>query len=188
MKNQIELNDKKIEYTLKISKRARKMRLAVYCDGNFVVTAPRNVNQSLIEQFIIKKAQWVIGKLEYFKNFEGKIIPQSNESNFPQYKNQAMAVAQNRIGYFNELYCFKFNKINIRNQKTRWGSCSKKGNLNFNYKIALLPPRLADYIIVHELCHLGEFNHSYKFWNLVAKTMPDYLERRGELRRVGVVC
>lgn len=188
MKNQIELNERKIEYTLKISKRARKMRMAVYCDGNFVVTAPWNVNQNLIEQFIVKKSQWVIDKLERFKNFEGKIIPQNNESNFPQYKDQAIAVAQNRIEYFNRLYCFKFNKINIRNQKTRWGSCSKKGNLNFNYKIALLPPRLADYIVVHELCHLGEFNHSYKFWNLVAKTMPDYLERRGELRQVGIIC
>lgn len=188
MKHQIELYERKIEYTLRVSKRARKMRLAIYCDGNFVVTVPQSMNQNLIEQFIVKKAQWVINKLERFKNFEGKIIPQSNKSNFPQHKDQAMAVAHSRIEYFNGLYCFKFNKINIKNQKTRWGSCSKRGNLNFNYKIALLPPRLADYIVVHELCHLGEFNHSYKFWNLVAKTMPDYLDRRKELKRIGVVC
>ena len=80
----------------------------------------------------------------------------------------------------------RFNKINIKNQKTRWGSCSKKGNLNFNYKIALLPQHLADYIIVHELCHLGEFNHSRSFWNLVAKVFPEYLGIRNELRRSGI--
>jgi hypothetical protein len=62
----------------------------------------------------------------------------------------------------------------------------RKGNLNFNYKIALLPERLADYIIVHELCHLKEVNHSQKFWNLVAKMMPDYLEIRNELKRSGI--
>ncbi|PIP23438.1 MAG: hypothetical protein COX90_01110 [Candidatus Nealsonbacteria bacterium CG_4_10_14_0_2_um_filter_38_17] len=70
----------------------------------------------------------------------------------------------------------------MKNQKTRWGSCFKKGNPNFNYKIALLSQRLADYIVVHELCHLGELNHSQKSWNLVAKAVPDYPEIRDELK------
>ncbi|MCX6797673.1 MAG: DUF45 domain-containing protein [Candidatus Falkowbacteria bacterium] len=63
---------------------------------------------------------------------------------------------------------------------------SKKGNLNFNYKIALLPSKIVDYIIVHELCHLREFNHSQKFWNLIARAIPDYLEIRSELKRSGL--
>ena len=100
---------------------------------------------------------------------------------FLEYKEEARELARRRIEYFNQMYGFKFNTISIRNQKTRWGSCSRKGNLNFNYKIALLPARLSDYIIVHELCHLGEFNHSSKFWNLVAQTIPDYSARRKEL-------
>ncbi|MCU0660293.1 MAG: M48 family metallopeptidase [Candidatus Pacebacteria bacterium] len=87
---------------------------------------------------------------------------------------------------FNKVYKFKFNKVSIKNQKTRWGSCSKRGNLNFNYKIALLPEKLAEYVVVHELCHLGQFNHSQKFWNLVAKTMPDYLDIKEELKRSGL--
>ena len=90
------------------------------------------------------------------------------------------------MGYFNGVYKFKFNKVNIRNQKTRWGSCSAKGNINFNYKIALLPERLADYIIVHELCHLGEFNHSRKFWDLVVEAIPDHREIRSELKQKGI--
>jgi len=91
-----------------------------------------------------------------------------------------------KVAKFNKIYGFEYNKINIKNQKTRWGSCSKKGNLNFNYKIALLPERMAEYIVVHELCHLGEFNHSRKFWNLVAKTMPEYQEITEDLKRSGL--
>lgn len=74
------------------------------------------------------------------------------------------------------------NRVAIRDTKSRWGSCSKKGNLNFNYRIAFLPPRLADYIVVHELCHLQEFNHSQKFWDLVSLAVPDYKILRKELK------
>jgi len=104
---------------------------------------------------------------------------------YQENKDKALWIVKDRIEYFNTFYNFKWNRIVIRNQKTRWGSCSRKGNLNFNYKIALLPPESADYIIVHELCHLGEFNHSQKFWDLVAKTIPDYLTIRKDLRKNG---
>ena len=108
-------------------------------------------------------------------------------ANYLKYKDVALSLAKSRLEYFNVIYNFKYNKVVIRNQKTRWGSCSKKGNLNFNYKIALLPPKTADYIIIHELCHIGEFNHSKNFWDLVAKTMPDYKEVRGSLRKKGQI-
>lgn len=183
MKKRIELHKKRVEYTLKVSSRARRMRLAIYCDGAFVVTVPQNMDQGLVERFIIKKSQWVIDKLEYFKNFSGKIFIKSTKKDFADNKEEASALAERRIEHFNKTYKFQFNKINIKNQKTRWGSCSRKGNLNFNYKIALLPQRMTDYIIVHELCHLREFNHSRKFWNLVEKTMPDYLDIRAELKK-----
>ena len=102
---------------------------------------------------------------------------------YKENKEKARALAKERLEYFNAFYGYKWGKIAIRNQKTRWGSCSKKGNLNFNYKIALLPQKYSDYIIVHELCHLGEFNHSKNFWDLVAKTVPDYLVIRKDLRK-----
>ena len=102
--------------------------------------------------------------------------------NYKIYKKKALEIVNERIIFFNQFYGYKWNNIVIRNQKTRWGSCSKKGNLNFNYKIALLPSEVADYIIVHELCHLGEFNHSQNFWNLVAKTIPDYKAIRKNLK------
>lgn len=186
MKKQIALNKRKVDYTLRLSKRARRMRLAIYRDGAFVVTAPWSINQNIIEQFIIKKSQWVLDKLDYFKKFSGYSLVKSNGKDFSQNKKAALALAKERIEHFNNIYEFKFNKVNIKNQKTRWGSCSSLGNLNFNYKIALLSQQLSDYIIVHELCHLGEFNHSPKFWNLVAKSIPDYFEIKNELKRSGV--
>ena len=102
--------------------------------------------------------------------------------NFIINKEAAASLVTLRLAHFNTLYNFKYNRISIRNQFSRWGSCSRKGNLNFNFRIALLPSELADYIIVHELCHLGEFNHSKKFWNLVTLTIPNWQRLRNELR------
>lgn len=185
MKRQIELREKKVEYTLKMSKRARRMRLSIHYGGNFTVTAPQNLSENAIKRFIVEKSRWIIDKLEYFKRFSGQVFFKGNKKDYTEYKEPALILAQKRIEHFNGIYGFKFNKISIKNQRTRWGSCSKKGNLNFNYKIFLLPERLADYIVVHELCHLGEFNHSQNFWKLVAKTTPDYLEIRRELKKSG---
>ena len=185
MKKQIEIHKVKVDYTLRLSKRSRRMRLAIYRGGALVVTAPQGINQNFIENFIIKKSQWVLDKLEYFNKFSEFILPKSGEKEFLKHKNKALDLAEDRIKYFNNHYKFKVNKISIKNQKTRWGSCSSKGNLNFNFKIALLPEHISDYIIVHELCHLGQFNHSQKFWNLVAKTVPDYLEIKKEFKRNG---
>lgn len=105
-----------------------------------------------------------------------------SKSEYLKYKNQALELVRNKLEHFNKFYNFKYNKVTVRNQSTRWGSCSKSGNLNFNYKLALLPENLVDYVVVHELCHLGEFNHSKNFWDLVARTVPDFKERRQELR------
>ena len=117
-----------------------------------------------------------------------RVVPRKKKrvnKKYKENKERALLIVKDRIEYFNTFYNFKWNRIVIRNQKTRWGSCSKKGNLNFNYKIALLPPKSADYIIVHELCHLGEFNHSQKFWDLVGETIPDYKAIRKDLRKNG---
>ncbi|MCX6716659.1 MAG: M48 family metallopeptidase [Candidatus Taylorbacteria bacterium] len=99
-------------------------------------------------------------------------------------RENARAFIERKSEEFNKFYGYKINRISIRNQRTRWGSCSKKGNLNFNYRLILLPERLADYVIVHEICHLGEFNHSSKFWALVERTIPDYRERRQILKKI----
>ena len=182
MKKQIELNNKKVNYVLRESKRAKRMRLTIYCAGDFVVTKPFRLSEKLTEQFIKQKADWILSKLEYLKKFKNNSLFINNKNNFLKHKEEALNFISARIDLYNKIYKFDFNKISIRNQKTRWGSCSKKKNLNFNYKILFLPKEAADYIVVHELCHLKEFNHSIKFWNLVAKVIPNYLEIRKNLR------
>lgn len=185
MEKKITIKNKKISYTLKKSKRARRMRLAVYCDGAVIVTTPHDLKENIVERFLKEKSQWLVSKLDFFRQFEDHAIAKYSHEDYLKLKEDAYKLAESRLLYFNKIYKFKYNKISIKNQKTRWGSCSKKGNLNFNYKIVLLPPQIADYIIVHELCHLKEFNHSKKFWNLVAKAMPDYLAIRKKLKKSG---
>lgn len=182
MKKNIELHKRKVQYTLKVSDRAKRMRIAVYCDGGLVVTSPKNIHLNIIEQFLIRKSQWILDKIDSFSSFESVLSTKDSKEEYLKNKGNALLLAKEKIDKFNKIYKFKYNQINIKNQKTRWGSCSRKGNLNFNYKIALLSDKLSDYIIIHELCHLGEFNHSQKFWNLVAKAMPDHKDIRNSLK------
>lgn len=187
IQKQIILHDRQVDYTLRKSLRARRMRIAVYCDGSVVVTTPMFLTETAVERFLREKAQWLMAKIALFKQYEGRIVLRHSKADYVKHKADAYTLTRERVAHFNALYGFAVHAINIKNQKTRWGSCSRKGNLNFNYKIALLPQRLADYIVVHELCHLGEFNHSKKFWNLVARAMPNHAELRKELRKTGVV-
>lgn len=183
----IHIGDRNIPYTLKISPRTRHLRLVVYPGGDFVVTAPKNFQLNTIENFIKKKSQWIIRAIDRMSHFAKPILKKRRtKADFLKHKGVAEKIVKERLEYFNSTYHFSYNKITVRNQKTRWGSCSRKGNLNFNYKIALLPEKLADYIIVHELCHLGEFNHSKKFWNLVEQTVPYYKNARAELQKNGL--
>ena len=98
------------------------------------------------------------------------------------HKEQARELVHAKVAFWNQQYAYSFGRIAIRNQRRCWGSCSSNRNLNFNYKILFLPERLVDYIIVHELCHLEQFNHSPQFWELVEKTLPHYKELRKELK------
>ncbi len=183
MKKTIRLKNQKIEYKLRESRRVRRLKLAVYCDGSFVVTAPRGFDFSRIEEFIAQKAEWVLEKLDFAKK-RGRSLAfsRNSEREYRKLKHEALSLAGRKTAEFNQIYGFEYNKISVRNQKTRWGSCSKKGNLNFSYKIALLPEKYIDYIIAHELCHLEEFNHSPIFWNLVARAIADFKEIKIKIR------
>lgn len=185
MKKQIKLQNKKVDYLVKKSNRAKRLRLAIYCDGSFVVTVPKGLNTARIENYILQKAEWVLDKIRVMKKrSHDPVFTKRSEKEYLELRDEALKMAQEKVGRFNKVYGFKFNKIAIKNQKTRWGSCSKRGNLNYNYKIALLPEKLADYIIVHELCHLKEFNHGRKFWNLVERVLPDYKERIEKIKKL----
>lgn len=107
-------------------------------------------------------------------------------AHYNEHKERARILIHERLTYWNTFYNCAYNKVAIRNQSTRWGSCSMKKNLNFNYRIALLPQELMDYVIVHELCHLIEFNHSPAFWACMARALPDHEARKGVLRAINM--
>jgi len=108
--------------------------------------------------------------------------PAAVKKHYAEHKEAARALCYARLEHYNQYYNLPYNRVAIRNTRSRWGSCSSKQNLNFNYRILFLPPELQDYLIVHELCHLQEMNHGPHFWSLVAEQVPDYKIRMAELR------
>jgi predicted metal-dependent hydrolase len=169
-------------FTLKRNSRSRTLRIAVHRDGTCVVTAPRFLSERRIRAFVASKADWIKEKQKAFEKLGPVPTKIDNVKGYKENKKKALALVQSRIDILNEAYDFPYKKISIRNQKTRWGSCSSTGTLSFNWKIVLLSPAEADYIIVHELCHLGQMNHSLKFWALVAHTCPNHKAIRKHLR------
>ncbi len=163
------------------------MRLTVRCDGSVVVTAPPGVSLSVVEKMVSGKREWILSKLDLFKSVDSGAVRKFSRDDYLKHKDRALEIIKERITFYGEIYRCSFNRICVKNQRTRWGSCSKKGNLNFNYKIIFLPEILRDYIIVHEVCHLRELNHSPKFWALVGRVFPNYLELRRELIKQGIL-
>ncbi len=119
----------------------------------------------------------------FLKIFKQKLVPRGNKRGLSKHRELARAIVHQKLAQWNEYYKLPLRKVFIKNQKTRWGSCSSRGNLNFSYRIVYLPEELQDYLIVHELCHLKQFNHSKAFWDLVGETIPDYKIRRSELKK-----
>lgn len=169
-------------YTLRKSKRSKHLRLRIYGDGRVVMTAPWWLSGRVIEKFFKDKSEWIREKLDGLK----RVRPQASKFTREDYlarKEEARVLVEERIAHYNAIYGFPLNRISIRHQKTRWGSCSSRKNISINYKIIYLPQAMQDYLIVHELCHLRELNHSPKFWALVAQTVPDYREVKRALRQ-----
>ncbi|MFA6908866.1 MAG: SprT family zinc-dependent metalloprotease [Patescibacteria group bacterium] len=159
------------------------MRLSVHHDGTVIITSPFGVHQSVAEQFIRQKSEWISRQIARFKKLNVQPLPRNSRADYMKHKEVARAFVTERIGRYRGQNTFTVRGVSIRNQKTRWGSCSRKGNISFNYRIVFLPVRLAEYIVVHELCHLKQFNHSRAFWELVRSFVPEYKEIRRELQR-----
>ena len=169
------------EYVLTRNKRSRSIRISVSVGGAIRVSAPPRAPLTLIEQTITKNVDWIHRQQ---KKISSKHIIHINTADIPSLKQHTKELLDTKLPHFAKLYGVVYKQVAIRDQKSRWGSCSARGNLNFNYKLALLPPQLADYIIIHELCHLREMNHSAKFWKLVVEACPRYKEYRKELRNM----
>ena len=177
------------DYVTKRSSRGRSIHITVRHTGEVFVTAPRLMPEFLIHRFVHQKRDWIEKKVNDFKNHPVSVfslmLRKRSRKDYLANKGQALKILKERLKYFNGHYGFAYKGIMIRDQKSRWGSCSAKGNINFNYKLILLPPELRDYVVVHELCHLKELNHSRKFWGLVAEAAPDYKAKRRKLKGIG---
>lgn len=180
--NTITLRERTIPYTLVINRRIKHMRITIHTGGLCTVTVPGLFQKYTHKQHLIKKADWILKKIDYFSTLPPQETPTHTKSTYKEYKEKVRVMVLEKLQHYNAIYNFTYNNVSIKNQKTLWGSCSRQGNLSFNYKLAFLSERQVDYIIVHELCHLSEFNHSQKFWDLVARTIPEYKSIRKEIR------
>lgn len=102
-----------------------------------------------------------------------------------RYRDEARRKIEERVAFYHPLTGGKYTSITIRDQKSRWGSCSSRGTLSFNYRLIFAPPAVLDYVVIHELCHLTHMDHSKNFWNKVADIMPDYRLQRQWLKDHG---
>jgi len=182
-KKHILINGELIQYNLKRSKRAHNLSLSIDCTAGVIAVKPWFVSTRTLEKFILQKQNWIFKHLDRFSKLDLKALPKSSKTFYKKYKEEIKIDAIKILEKYNKFYNFTYNKISIKNQKTRWGSCSIKNNLNLNYRIKLLPQKLKEYIVVHELCHLKEFNHSKNFWKLIEKTIPDYKNIKKELKK-----
>lgn len=170
------------KYNVEVRRSKRKSAtIKITADMQIVVYVPLYVSDNEIERMVISKSKWID---EHMLKVQSTIDERSKleKITFEQIKelaDQAVEYIPKRVKYYAEKENFVYNKITIKNLVSRWGSCSTKGNLNFNCLLMLTPDYVIDYIVVHELCHLREMNHSEKFWTEVEKIMPDY--QRAEL-------
>jgi len=182
MKREVVLNGQTVIYTLRQSRRARHVRMTVDPDEGLVVVVPNLWFERFVEKFLQQKSSWILKHLTRMKKqMDGKTVIRHSKTDYAKNKEAVLAHITKRVEFFNSLYKFRYNKISLRNQTSLWGSCTRAGNLQFNYKLIHLPPAALDYVVVHEICHLQEHNHGPRFWSLVAKVIPDYKKIRRSL-------
>lgn len=196
MVKKIIISGKEISYHIRKYKLAKNIRLSIRpCFDNEIgctddaqlkisVSLPKRISLEAGEKFIEEKKHWILEKINELSKNENLNISNNKKSNYKKDRSRARKIITSRAKYFSDTYGFQFGKIAIRAQRTRWGSCSRDGNLNFNYKLIYLSPELMDYVIVHELCHLDQFNHSKKFWFLVGEIIPNYRELRRQIKKM----
>ena len=167
----------------------RTTALQVTPDGRVIVRAPKRCPRSFIEAFVRRKEDWVIRQLARFekqrKEHPPAEQPPLSDKDRARYISIARDIFTHKAAYYARIMGVSYGRITIREQKTRWGSCSSKGNLNFNWRLILAPEEVLDYVVVHELAHRREMNHSKAFYAVVESVLPDYRQARRWLRDHG---
>lgn len=162
----------------------RRFKLSITQEGVLTVTVPRLVPLKFIKAFVEGQSVWIRDMLRTIgqQGCQPRISAEQKKERFENHREKSLVLVESRIEMFRGRVGAVPICITIRDTRTRWGSCSARGALSFNYRLIFLPMHLVDYVVVHELCHLRELNHSARFWILVENILPDYADRRRELK------
>ena len=178
-------------YDVELIRSSRKtIAIEIHPDLRIKVRAPLRTPQYRIMEFLKEKEHWIDLHLEKMRQRQegGADQPSKvpvSEQEIRELTELAKQVIPQRVAFFAGQMGVTYGRITIRNQKTRWGSCSQAGNLNFNCRLMKMPPEVLDYVVVHELCHRKQMNHSRAFWEEVEKVLPDYRVTRQWLKQNG---
>ena len=169
-----------------IRTKRKTISIKVNNDLTITVRAPIFTSDKEIGEILKSKEKWISKCIEQIKreNEELSKIDYFTAEEISKLADKALNYIPGRVKYYADIIGVTYGKITIRNQKTRWGSCSSKGNLNFNYRLFYLPEELLDYVVVHELAHRRHMNHSKEFWQEVERYFPDYKICRKKLKEV----
>ena len=155
----------------------KSIGIQITADG-VVVRAPKGLSAAEIDRFVQSKRSWIEGHLSKIPAPQ----PKFTQTEIEALAQKALTVIPDRVRHFAPIVGVTYGNITIRNQRSRWGSCSGKGNLNFNCLLMLTPGHVIDYVVVHELCHRLEMNHSPRFWAQVERVLPSYRQSLDWLR------
>lgn len=179
------IDGKALSYRLVRSNR-KSIVVQVCRDGSVVVRVPLGCPEEKAAEFVEQKRDWILRNIGKMQAAEQKRCQQELT---PAQKNEKLLEARRvfpqRVEFYAKKMGVTYGRITIREQKSRWGSCSGKGNLNFNWKLIRMPGKILDYVVVHELAHRREMNHSPAFYRIVASVLPDYRERERWLKEHG---
>jgi hypothetical protein len=169
------------------------MALQVFADERIVVRAPNRIAKKDVQRFLQEHEEWIYQKQQTLRTRVRKKQEARAQYEIPAYEDLSdMEKCRIRVHFLERLRLYAprmgvtYNRVTIRNQKGRWGSCSSKGNLNFNYRLHYLPQELMDYVVVHELAHRIYMDHSSAFWEMVEKYNPDYKNCKLRLKEIGI--
>lgn len=177
-------------YTCVIRRSQRKtLALRVVSPGEIEVRAPLHTPAAQIDAFLRQNARWIDRHLQRARQraAERAALTPFSEEELRVLTQRTAQLLSPRIQEFSRQLGVTYQRVTVRRQRTRWGSCSAKGNLNFNCLLALCPPDVMDYVVVHELCHRKEMNHSPRFWALVQGVLPGCARQRAWLKTEGQV-
>ncbi len=183
MKRIVKTDTDDIVYTLSRSKRVNYMRITINKRGEVRVTAKHTIILRDIDRFVYEKRSWVVKHTRDIANRFCLLPDEGAKTNFSDCRARSLKIIRDRVRHYNSLYDFKVKRINVKNTRAQWGSCSSGGNLSFSYKIFFLPQNLIDYVVVHELVHTIHMNHGVKFYSLLVSILPDYVRCEISLKK-----